>query len=87
MRIFTCCLMIFVSIIYCIYGMVFTSYSMEKALVIFMICIVKVCQAYSDVYHGCMQQKGRLDVATKSSSVRYLLEMAAYWVFLVVTVT
>ena len=85
MRIFTCCLMIFVSIIYCIYGMVFTSYSMEKALVIFMICIVKVCQAYSDVYHGCMQQKGRLDVATKSSSVRYLLEMAAYVVLLVVT--
>ena len=73
MRILTCSIMIFVSIIYCVYGMVFTRYSMEKALVILMICIVKVCQAYSDVYHGCMQQKGRLDVATKSSSVRYLL--------------
>ena len=85
MRILTCSIMIFVSIIYCVYGMVFTSYSMEKALVILMICIVKVCQAYSDVYHGCMQQKGRLDVATKSSSVRYLLEMAAYVILLVVT--
>ena len=50
-----------------------------------MICIVKVCQAYSDVYHGCMQQKGRLDVATKSSSVRYAMEMAAYVVLLVLT--
>ncbi|MCQ2546196.1 MAG: lipopolysaccharide biosynthesis protein [Clostridia bacterium] len=85
MRILTCSLMIFVSAIYCIYGMIFTSYSMEKALVIFMICIVKVCQAYSDVYHGCMQQKGRLDVATKSSSVRYTFEMAAYVVLLLVT--
>lgn len=85
MRILTCSLMIFVSIVYCVYGMVFTGYSMEKALVIFMICIVKVCQAYSDVYHGCMQQKGRLDVATKSSSVRYLLEMAAYVVLLALT--
>lgn len=85
MRILTCSMMIFVSIIYCIYGMIFTGYSMEKALVIFMICIVKVCQAYSDVYHGCMQQKGRLDVATKSSSIRYGLEMAAYATMLVIT--
>ena len=85
MRILTCSMMIFISIIYCIYGMIFTGYSMEKALVIFMICIVKVCQAYSDVYHGCMQQKGRLDVATKSYSIRYGLEMAAYAAMLVIT--
>lgn len=85
MRIITCSAMIFVSLIYCIYGMCFTGYSMEKALVIFMICIVKVCQAYSDVYHGCMQQKGRLDVATKSSSVRYAFEMLAYAVLLLIT--
>ncbi|MDO4176976.1 MAG: oligosaccharide flippase family protein [Bacillota bacterium] len=85
MRILTCTLMIFVSFIYCIYGMCFTNYNMEKALVVFMICIVKVCQAYSDVYHGCMQQKGRLDVATKSSSVRYMFEMVAYAVLLILT--
>lgn len=85
MRILSCSVMIFVSAIYCLYGMIFTSYSMEKALVIFMICIVKVCQAYSDVYHGCMQQKGRLDVATKSSSVRYTFEMVAYVVLLILT--
>ena len=46
MRILTCSMMLFVSLIYCIYGMCFTSYSMEKALVIFMICVVKCCQAY-----------------------------------------
>ena len=32
-----------------------------------------------------MQQKGRLDVATKSSSIRYLFEMIAYVVLLVLT--
>lgn len=85
MRILTCSAMIFVSMIYCLYGMCFTSYSAEKALVIFMICIVKCCQAYSDVYHGCMQQRGRLDVATKASSVRYMFEMAAYAIALIVT--
>lgn len=85
MRLITCTGMIFVSLIYCLYGMMFSSYSMEKALVIFMICIVKCCQAYSDVYHGRMQQKGRLDVATKSSSVRYAFEVVAYAVLLVLT--
>lgn len=85
MRILTCSAMIFVSIIYCVYGMCFNGYNAEKAAVIFMICIVKVCQAYSDVYHGCMQQKGRLDVATKSSSIRYTFEMAAYVLLLVIT--
>ncbi|MDO4833833.1 MAG: hypothetical protein Q4A40_02215 [Bacillota bacterium] len=85
MRILTCSAMIFVSIIYCLYGMCFNGYDTEKAMVIFMICIVKVCQAYSDVYHGCMQQKGRLDVATKSSSVRYTFEMVAYALLLVLT--
>ncbi len=85
MRILTCALMIFASVIYCFYGLCFSSYSVEKAIVVFMICIVKCSQAYSDVYHGCMQQKGRLDVATKSSSVRYTLEMAAYIVLLLIT--
>lgn len=85
MRLITCTLMIFISLIYCLYGILFSSYSIEKALVIFMICIVKCSQAYSDVYHGRMQQKGRLDVATKSSSVRYAFEVIAYAALLVLT--
>ncbi|MDD6311564.1 MAG: oligosaccharide flippase family protein [Firmicutes bacterium] len=85
MRILTCSMMLFVSLMYCFYGLCFTNYTSEKATVIFLICIAKCCQAYSDVYHGCMQQKGRLDVATKSSSVRYLAEMVLYAVALVIT--
>lgn len=85
MRILTCVAMVIISIIYCFYGMCFSGYNTEKTLIIFMICIVKVCQAYSDVYHGCMQQKGRLDVATKSSSVRYTLETVVYVLLLVIT--
>lgn len=85
MRILSCSIMIFASIVYCIYSCCFSSYSVEKAAVVFMICIAKCCQAYSDVYHGCMQQKGRLDVATKSSSVRYAAELIAYVVLLIIT--
>jgi O-antigen/teichoic acid export membrane protein len=40
--------------------------------------MLKLFQAYTDVYHGHMQQKGRLDVATKCSSIRYIAEIIAY---------
>ena len=85
MRFITCTAMILASIAYCIYGMIFNDYSMEKFLVVFIVCLLKVIQAYSDVVHGRMQQKGRLDIATKCSSVRYVAEMAAYCVMLVLT--
>ncbi|MDD4200146.1 MAG: hypothetical protein PHS19_02020 [Eubacteriales bacterium] len=85
MRVLSCSSMLFVSLIYCIWSTCFGSYSIEKAIVVFLICIAKCCQAYSDVYHGCMQQKGRLDVATKSSSARYLAEMVAYVLVLMIT--
>ena len=85
MRWITCGAMIIASFAYCIYGMIFNDYSMEKFLVVFIVCLLKVIQAYSDVVHGRMQQKGRLDIATKCSSVRYVAEMAAYAVVLVLT--
>lgn len=85
MRFITCTAMIIASVAYCLYGMIFNDYSMEKFLVVFIVCLLKVIQAYSDVVHGRMQQKGRLDIATKCSSVRYVAEMAAYCVMLVLT--
>ena len=85
MRFITCAVMILASAGYCIYGMIFRDYSIIKFMVIFAVCMLKVIQAYSDVVHGRMQQQGRLDVATKCSSVRYVLEVAAYCVMLVLT--
>lgn len=85
MRLLSCSAMMLISTLYCIYGIIFSEYSLEKAIVILLICVAKCCQAYSDVYHGRMQQKGRLDVATKSSSVRYMAELAVYAVMLIIT--
>ncbi|MDD6190896.1 MAG: lipopolysaccharide biosynthesis protein [Firmicutes bacterium] len=85
MRILSCSVMMAACGVYCAYGVVFSGYSVSKAAVIMMICVVKCCQAYSDVYHGRMQQKGRLDVATKSSTFRYLLELVVYAAALAVT--
>jgi len=84
-RILTCFLMIVACIIYCIYGGIFKDYDTEKFIVILMVCGIRVIQSYTDVIHGRMQQKGRLDVATKASAIRYFSEVAAYVVMLIIT--
>ena len=78
MRVVTCGIMVVACLAYCMFGRLFRDYSGSKAVVVFFVCMLKLFQAYTDVYHGHMQQRGRLDVATKCSSIRYLLEMAAY---------
>lgn len=85
MRFITCSGMIVVSTFYCIYGAVFKDYGTEKFLVILMWCLLKTIHAYSDVLHGRMQQMGRLDVATKASTTRYVFEMLSYILMLIVT--
>ena len=85
MRFITCGAMVIASFVYCLYGTFFNSYSFEKAAVVFMVCLLKLVQAYTDVIHGNMQQKGRLDVATKSSAVRYVLEVASLAAALIIT--
>ena len=85
MRFITCGIMIAASLAYGAYGIIFRDYSTVKFLVVFMVCLLKVVQAYADVIHGHMQQRGRLDVATKASSSRYLLEIVACCVTLILT--
>ena len=84
-RFLTCALMIIVSVLYCCYGMMFNDYSTNKAVIVFLVCVLKFVQAYTDVIHGNMQQKGRLDVATKCSALRYVLEVLSIAVCLVIT--
>lgn len=85
LRLFTCLAMIIATIIYCLFGMLFNSYSKTKAAVIFFVCLLKLVQAYTDVIHGNMQQKDRLDVATKSSTIRYILETLGICIALFIT--
>lgn len=85
MRFITCGGMIVVSIMYCIYGAIFKDYGAGKFMVVLMWCLLKTIHAYSDVLHGRMQQMGRLDVATKASTTRYVFEMISYILMLVTT--
>lgn len=84
MRVVTCLLMVIASLAYCVFGSMFRNYSGDKFIVVFLVCMLKLFQAYTDVYHGHMQQKGRLDVATKCSSIRYAFEIAAYCITLII---
>lgn len=83
-RIITCAVMMLATLLYCVYGMVFRGYSAKKFAAVFLICALKGIQAFSDVLHGRMQQMGRLDVATKSSCIRYIMEMLTFAVVLII---
>ena len=85
MRILTCIVMVVASLAYCIYGRAFNGYSSLKFAVIFMVCMLKLIMAYSDVYHGNMQQKGRFDVAAKATAIRYSAELLIFCAMLVLT--
>jgi O-antigen/teichoic acid export membrane protein len=85
MRILTCLVMIIASCIYCVYGIVFNDYSVEKAMIVMLVCLWKVIQAFSDVFEGMMQQKGRLDISSKASALRIFMGTGIYIVFLLIT--
>ena len=85
MRFFTCAVMMIASAAYCFYGVVFRDYTPDKFAIIYLICLLKVIQAYADVIHGHMQQKGRLDVAAKASATRFAAEIISCCVALIIT--
>ncbi len=85
MRCISCGAMLIASAVYCIYGSFFLEYNAEKVTVVLLICVVRCIQAYADVFHGRMQQVGRLDVATKASTARYVAEIVVYCIVLIIT--
>lgn len=85
MRVLTCLMLVIAALGYCIVGKTFKGYSSLKAYAIFMICMLKMIQAYSDVFHGNMQQKGRFDVAAKATAIRYIAEIVIFCGMLIAT--
>lgn len=85
MRIVTCSMLVIAAIGYCIYGKMFNGYSPLKFAVIFTVCMLKMITAYSDVFHGNMQQKGRFDVASKCTAIRYTAEILIFCVTVALT--
>ncbi len=80
-RIITCLLMLAVSAFY----ISFKQYTGYKAGVIFFTCVFKMVDALEDVIHALFQKKGRLDVAGKLQSIRFILVIIVFALALAVT--
>ena len=70
--------MIIVSITYLPYTAISNQYTFEKSMVILWMCIFKAVDAVEDVYYGEYQKKGRLDIASKSMSLRLIFTIAVF---------
>ncbi len=77
-RIISSFFMITSIIIYISYNNYYIGYSNKKNIVVILICMYKGIEAFEDVFHGRMQQKGRLDVAGKIWSIRLLSFIITY---------
>lgn len=83
-RLITCIAMILVSFFYIFRNYISDLYDTEKSLVIALICGMKIVDAMEDVFHGMLQQHGRLDIAGKILSIRllgYILSFILVYVF------
>jgi len=56
-----------------LYGMIFRDYPAGKTAAILLVTLLKGIEAWEDVYHGRMQQKGRLDTAGRILGIRLFL--------------
>lgn len=76
LRVFTCILMLVCTAGYV--GWNRTSLSREAGIVIFMLSLFKMVEAYADVYGGYFQQKDRIDLAGKLFFVRVTVSSVVF---------
>lgn len=79
-RIITCCIMIICSIFY---AYIFY-YNSEKFLIVIAMCILKMFDAFADVFEGQFQQISKLDIASKSLFYRTFFSTTIYIIILIV---
>ena len=80
-KIYTCTLMLIVSVIY----VFLKGYSSEKALIVLLVCILKLIDAFADVYESQFHKDGYLNIAGKSLAYRTTLMLIVYFPLLLAT--
>lgn len=80
-RIVTCILMIFCSMIF----IFIKGYAKEKAIIVFLLCLYKMMDGLADVFEGTFQKGGRLDVAGKSLAFRTIITSIVFMLSVYVT--
>lgn len=80
-KIFTCTIMFVVSIGY----VAVKGYNNEKSVIVILVCILKLVDAFADVYESQFHKDGYLYLAGQSMCHRTLIMMAVYFILLIVT--
>lgn len=80
-RFITCILMAVISV-----GYVFIKgFDMVKAMLVLLLCGMRIVECFEDVFHGRYQQKQRLDIACMQGTMRILLSLTTFLLALLVT--
>lgn len=77
--------MLVISLGYVIYISIINSYTLEKAMIVWWMCLFKVPDVIEDVYWGEYQRQGRLDIASKAMTFRLLTSMLIYALMVILT--
>lgn len=80
-RVITCFMMMVSACIFCFYS----SYDKEKVVLILLACILKMLDAFADVFEGYMHQMERLDIAGKALFFRTMGYSLIFMLTLLVT--
>jgi len=84
-RIITSILMMFVIIYYIVKGILFLDYSYEKCLVILLLGLMKYVDIMEDVFHAKYQAAGRLDIAGRCMTTRFIMTLISFSIALIIS--
>ncbi len=63
----------------------FSGFTMEKAILTLVFCLYRAAEAFSDVFEGQYQKKGRYDLSAKGLFFKYILSTGSFLVCLLIT--
>ncbi|MDE7157881.1 MAG: lipopolysaccharide biosynthesis protein [Lachnospiraceae bacterium] len=81
LRLITCTLMILIDLAY----IWFSGYTGVKAYTVFLVCIYKMVEGFTDVFSGMFQQHDRIDLVGKSLTLRIFVCTAGFFLVLYAT--
>lgn len=80
-RIITNIIMMGAVVVFC----VTEGYYLEKAVVTILLCLLKMTDAFEDIYGGYYQKNGRLDISGKMMTLRIAIYVVVFCVCLIIT--
>ncbi|MDO4866012.1 MAG: lipopolysaccharide biosynthesis protein [Clostridia bacterium] len=77
-RMYTCMAMMVAAVLYCVFQYAFGQYTVDKALVCFLMCAQKLIDCIEDVFLGELHRNGKLDIAGRVMTVRLLAVIISF---------